>query len=452
MCGIIGVFGKTNVIQTVIDGLKALDNRGRQSWGIVTYAGKEERFHSKRDKGHLPKFDLETLARLKGTVGIGHNRYGTAGGNSSRNIQPFFEETRFGGIAIAHNGNLINAEQIRESHLQSGVGYQSTSDTEVILKLLLKSKKETIAECLVDALKQVKGAYSLIVLTEDGYMIGVRDPQGFHPLSLAKKDGYFLLASETCAWSEIDAEFVREIQPGEMVIVRPKRIESSFPFEPSKCAHCIFEQVYFARPDSMVDELLVTDSRYRTGKILAAEAPVLADFVVPVPESGISATEGFSKVSGLRLKHGLMRKRISNDTRTFMEPSEALREEAVRRKYAPIRPILAGKRVAIIDDSIVRGTTFRVLVEMIREAGATEVHIRIASPPFKHHCIYGINTPSDKELLAPYMDIEQMRKYFNADSLAFISLEGLHRALGEDKFPASSRFCNACFTGKYPVV
>jgi amidophosphoribosyltransferase len=451
MCGIIGAFGKTNVAGLVVQGLSALQHRGQESWGILTYEGKDgQRFHSHRANGFV-EADAGTITRLKGLASIGHVRYSTAGGNNLRNAQPFFGETRFGGIGIAHNGNLINTEEIRMSHLKGGSIYQSTSDTEVILHLLSQSKKDTLADCLSDALSRMKGAYSLVLLSEEGYIIGARDPHGFHPLSIGKRDGCYMLASETCVWNEIDAEFVREIRPGEMVIVYPKRIQSSFPHAVSKCAHCIFEQIYFARPDSMIDDLLVSASRYRIGKILAAESPVEADFVSPVPESGVASAEGFSKISGLRLKRGLIRKRSYN-ARTFIQPSEALRQEGVRRKYCPDPAVLAGKKVVVVDDSIVRGTTFRLLVEMLREAGAAEVHIRVASPPFKCHCRYGIDTPSDNELLASKMDIEQMRKYFNADSLAFISLEGLHRALGEDKFPEETRFCNACFTGNYPVT
>ncbi|MFA6565909.1 MAG: amidophosphoribosyltransferase, partial [Candidatus Paceibacterota bacterium] len=392
MCGIIGAFGKTNIAGILVQGLSALQHRGQESWGILAYEGKDgERFHSHRARG-FAEIDGETLSRLDGTVAIGHVRYGTAGGSNLRNAQPFFGETRFGGIGIAHNGNLINTEEIRALHLQGGSIYQSTSDTEVFLHLISQSKKGTLAECLEDSLRKVKGAYSLVILTEDGTVIGVRDPHGFHPLSLAKKDGCFLLASETCVWHEIGAEFVREILPGEMVIISRDGIKSSFPFSGISCAHCIFEQVYFARPDSMIDNLLVSSSRYRIGKILAAEAPADVDFISPVPESGVASAEGFAKISGLRLKRGLIRKRSYN-ARTFIQPSEALRQEGVRRKYCPDPAILCGKKVALIDDSIVRGTTFRLLVEMVREAGATEVHLRIASPPFKYHCMYGIDTP-----------------------------------------------------------
>ncbi|MCX6736179.1 MAG: amidophosphoribosyltransferase [Candidatus Parcubacteria bacterium] len=451
MCGIIGAFGVKNAVELVIPGLTSLQHRGQESWGVLSYEGKDgERFHSHRARGFVGS-EAETLSRVKGPVAIGHVRYGTSGGNNLRNAQPFFGETRFGGIGIAHNGNLINTEEIRDFHLQSGSIYQSTSDTEVFLHLLSQSKKETLRECLADSLQKVKGSFSLVVLTEGGTLIGVRDPRGFRPLSLAKKDGCYLLASETCVWNEIGAEFVREIEPGEMVVVTPHSLESSFPFKKEKHANCIFEQIYFARPDSLIDDLLVSSSRYRIGKILAKEAPVEADFVSPVPESGVASAEGFAKVSGLRLKRGLIRKRSYN-ARTFIQPSEALREDGARRKYCPDPGILSGKRVVFVDDSIVRGTTFRLLVEMAREAGATEVHLRIASPPFSHHCIYGIDTPSDEELLASKMDIEEIRKYLNADSLAFISLEGLHRAVGENNFPECSHFCNACFTGKYPVL
>ncbi|TRZ50917.1 amidophosphoribosyltransferase [bacterium] len=451
MCGIIGAFGKNEVASLAIQSLVALQHRGQESWGVLTYEGKDsQRFHSHRMRGFV-EADIETIARLKGSVAIGHVRYGTSGGSNLRNAQPFFGETRFGGVGIAHNGNLLNTEEIRTFHLESGSIYQSTSDTEAILHLLSRSRKKTFEECLVDALNQVKGAYSLVILSEEGLLIGLRDPRGFRPLSLGKKDGCYLLASETCVWNEIGAEFIRELQHGEMVVVSHDTIESSFPFASKKCKHCVFEQIYFSRPDSMVDDLLVSSSRYRIGKVLAAEAPADADFVSPVPESGVASAEGYAKVSGLRLKRGLIRKRSYN-ARTFIQPTEDLRQEGVRRKYCPDPAILFGKKVVLVDDSVVRGTTFRLLVEMVREAGAIEVHLRIASPPFKHHCIYGIDTPSDGELLASTMSIEEMRKYFNADSLAFISLKGLHHALGEDICPSKSRFCNACFTGNYPVL
>ncbi|MCK9351424.1 MAG: amidophosphoribosyltransferase [Candidatus Paceibacterota bacterium] len=462
MCGIIGAFSKNDAASLVVSGLVALQHCGQEAFGILSYEGNGERFHSHRDRGFV-NVDSAILARLAGSVAIGHVRYSTSGGNHLRNAQPCFSETRFGGIGIAHNGNLLNADAIRTDNLRSGSRFQSTSDTEVILDLIAKSGKETFMESLVDALGKVKGAYSLVILTENRHIIGVRDPRGFHPLSLGKKDGCYLLATETCALNEIGAEFIREIKPGEMIDISEFGFLSLFPFEKKACAHCIFRQVYFARPDSLVDDLQVSASRYRIGKILAKESPVKYDlpdglsasdvyFVSPVPESGIGAAEGYAKVLGLRLKRGLIRKR-SYTARTFIQPSEALREDGARRKYCTDNGVLFGKKVILVDDSIVRGTTFKLLVKMVRDAGAKEVHIRIASPPFRHHCVYGIDTPSDNELIASKMDIEEMRKFFNADSLAFISLEGLHYALGEQNYPKEkTRFCNACFTGNYPEL
>ena len=460
MCGIIGAFSKDDAVSLVVSGLIALQHCGQETFGILTYEGKNrQRFHSHRDRGFV-NVDQATIARLAGSVAIGHVRYGTSGGNHLRNAQPFFSETRFGGIGIAHNGNLLNADTIRADHLKRGSRFQSTSDTEVILDLITLSKKETFKESLIDALNKVRGAYSLLVLTEDKHIFCVRDPRGFHPLSLGKKDGYYMLATETCVWNEIGAEYIRELQPGEMIDITEFGYESSFPFEKKGCAHCIFRQVYFARPDSLVDGLQVSASRYRIGKVSAKEAGILYDlseglpvedvyFVSPVPESGIGAAEGFAKQSGLRLKRGLIRKR-SYAARTFIQPSEELRVEGARRKYCTDNGVLAGKKVILVDDSIVRGTTFKLLVKMVREAGAKEVHIRISSPPFKHRCIYGIDTPSDEELIASRMDVEEMRKFFSADSLAFVSLDGLRHALGEDTPIEESRYCTACFSKIYP--
>lgn len=459
MCGIVGAFSKNNdVASLTVSMLTDLQHRGQATWGIVTYEGNGERFHSHRDSGFIGEKPIP-FELLAGSVAIAHVRYPTSGANNLRNAQPFFGETRFGGIGIAHNGNLRNAKEIRDSHLQEGIIYQSTSDTEVILHLIARSKKETFFECLIDALNQVKGAYSLVFLTEDRHIIAVRDPHGFWPISLGKKDGCYLVASETRVWNDPDMEFIREIEPGEMVDIFEFGYLSSFPFQKTPCSHCIFGQVYVSKPDSMIDKLLVSQSQYRTGKKLAEESPVvynLSDgvpvedsyFVAPVPESGIKAAEGYAKVLGLRSKSGIIRKWRA---RTFILPSQKLREEAARRKYCPDKGIVFGKNVIIVDDSIVRGTTLRVLVDMMRKAGAKEVHIRIASPPFKYCCQNGVDTPTTNELIASHMEIEEMRKYFNADSLAFLSLKGLHTAIGEHDFPKKTRFCDTCFSGIDPL-
>jgi amidophosphoribosyltransferase len=461
MCGIIGAFSKNDAVAEILSGLVSLQDRGKEAFGILTYGGKcGEHFHSHRDIG-LVNVNRETYDRLTGNVAIGHVRYGTSGGSHAFNIQPFLGKTRFGGIGIAHNGNLLNTDMIRDLYFNEGSVYQSSSDTEAILHLIAKSKKETFMDCLIDALTQVKGAYSLVILTGKKEIIAVRDSRGFHPLSIGKKDGCYMVASETCVWRENKgAEFVREILPGEMIVLTADTIVSSFPFLKKPCAHCIFEQVYFSQPHSRVDGLLISQSRYRSGKVLAKEAPVAynlpegtppedAYFVSPVPSSGIGAAEGYARVLGLRLKHALIRKRDYKG-RTFIEPTEALREEGVRKKYCTDDGILDGQKVILVDDSIVRGTTFKLLVKMVRDAGAKEVHIRIASPPFKHKCIYGIDTPTDEELIASKMEVEEMRKFFNADSLAFISLDGLRHALGEDTTIEKSRFCTACFSKIYP--
>jgi amidophosphoribosyltransferase len=463
MCGIIGLFSKNDAVSLAIPMLEASQNRGQEAFGILTYGGKKgEHFHSYRYPG-LVNVDGATVARLTGKVAIGHVRYGTNGGNHDYNIQPFLGKTKFGGIGIAHNGNLLNTDLIRKKHLEEGSIYQSSSDTEAILHLITKSAKETFTECLIDALTQVKGAYSLVILRDNSHIIGVRDPRGFHPLSLGKKDGCYMLASETCVWNEIGAEFIREIEPGEMIDISESGFLSSFPFPKKPCSHCIFEQPYFSHPTSVVDGLLVSESRYRSGKVLEKECGI--KYVLPegisaediylvsaVPDSAVGAAEGFAKQTGcLRAKRGIIKSRShAFKGRTFIEPTEEARELAVRRKYCVDSGIVKGQKVILIDDSIVRGTTMRRLVQMVREAGALEVHIRIAFPPFKYRCLYGIDTPADEELIASKMSIEEMRKFFNADSLAFISLDGLRHALGEDCPIEQSRFCTACSSKIYP--
>lgn len=455
MCGIFGIFGTLDAARLTAIGLQALQHRGQEFHGIVTYEGGDERFHSHRDRG-LVSFSQSTIERLNGDRAIGHVRYSTSGGNNSRNAQPFFAETKFGGIAIAHNGNLINAKEQRQILMQDGSIFQSSSDTEIVLHLIIRSKKESFLECLKDALRQVRGAYSLLILTEDGRIIGARDPQAFRPLSLGDYQGCPVLTSETCALENIGASFVRDINPGEIVVISKNGLESTSLFFgfflPQPTRHCIFEQIYFARPDSQVDGLRVSGSRARIGRQLAIEAPVLADIVVPIPDSGIKAAEGYAEELGLSLRSGIIRNRDYKEGRTFIQPTDALRQDGIRRKHSPDRAVLEGKRLVLVDDSIVRGNTLKKIVHMVRENGALEVHLRIASPPVTDPCFYGIDTPKKEGLLASRLSVEEMRIFLNADSLAFISLEGLHKAVGGEDSSLCTRFCNACFTGNYPEL
>jgi amidophosphoribosyltransferase len=364
-------------------------------------------------------------------------------------------DTKYGGIAIAHNGNLTNAKEHRHILMQDGSVLQSSSDTEIVLHLLARSKEKMLLDSIKDVLRQVKGAYSLLILTEDGRMIGARDPYAFRPLALGDFEGCPVLASESCAFSEIGATFVRDIEAGEIVVISKDGIESSSIFTdtflPRPIRHCLVEYVYLARPDSVIDGLSVSASRERVGKLLALEAPVLSDIVVPVPDSGIKSAEGYAEESRLPLKHGIIRSR-DYTKRTFIEPTDALRKDGVRKKHSADSTVLRDKRVALVDDSVVRGNTLGGITEMVRSNGATEVHLRIASPPVTDPCIYGIDTPSKEELLASHMSVEEMKVFLKADSLAFVSLEGLHKAVGGEDSPTCTRFCNACFTGNYPEL
>lgn len=454
MCGIFGIFGTPDAAHLVATGLLDLQHRGQEFYGIVTNEGGDEHFHSYRDRG-LVDFKQSTFERLKGDMAIGHVRYGTSGGNSSRNAQPFVSDTKYGWVGIAHNGNLIDAEDARKILKQDDAVFQSSSDTEIILHLIIRSKRETFLECVKDALRQVRGAYSLLILTEDGQIIGARDRFGFRPLSLGDFHGCPVITSETCALPD-GATFTRDIKPGEIVIISKEGIESTSLFTdtflPRPVRHCIFEQIYFSRPDSEIDGLRVSRSRARIGRRLAIEAPALADIVVPVPDSGIPAAEGYSEESGLSLRHGIIRNRDYKGGRTFIQPTDALRKDGVRKKHSPNRAVLEGKRVVLVDDSIVRGNTLKTIVQMVRESGALEVHLRIASPPVTNPCVYGIDTPSKEGLLASRMSVEEMKVFLGADSLAFVSLVGLHKAVGDEDSPRCTRFCNACFTGNYPEL
>ena len=447
-CGVFGIWGADKAASFVALGLHALQHRGQEAAGITSYDGAH--FHSHRAMGHVAgNFDRDdVIARLPGMTAIGHNRYSTTGASALRNVQPLFAELNDCGFAIAHNGNISNAMKLRRTLSRRGSIFQSTSDTEVIIHLVATSDKGTPLDRLVDALKQVEGAYSLLVLTEEG-LIACRDPLGIRPLVMGKLGEATIFASETVALDVIGATFIRDVEPGELIVVNGSGIRSFRPFQAAKPRPCIFEHVYFSRPDSVYDGTSVYEVRKNIGVELAREAPVEADIVVPVPDSGVPAALGFSNESGIPFELGIIRSHYVG--RTFIQPSQEVRNLGVKLKHNANSALIAGKRVVLIDDSIVRGTTSLKIVQMMRDAGAREVHMRIASPPTRHRCFYGVDTPERAKLLAAQMSVEQMRDYINADSLAFISIDGLYRALGETRDAVNPQRCDACFTGEYPT-
>jgi amidophosphoribosyltransferase len=450
-CGVFGVFGHPDSAALTVLGLHALQHRGQEAAGIVTCD--EGTFAAERHPGLVGDIfnarHAERVANLKGANAIGHNRYSTAGGSAVRNIQPLYADLSGGGLAIAHNGNLTNAVSLRAELVAEGRIFQSTSDTEVIVHLAARSTYRQIVDKLIDALKKVKGAYSLVALTSKK-LIGVRDPFGVRPLVMGKLDDAYFLASETCALDIIGAEFVRDIDPGEMVVITKEGVESYFPFGRQPHRFCVFEYIYFSRPDSVVEGRNVYEHRKQTGVELAREAPAEADMVIPVPDSSIPAALGYANEAKLPFELGIIRNHYVG--RTFIEPTDGIRNFGVRKKHNPNRATLAGKRVVLIDDSIVRGTTSKKIVQMVRDAGASEVHFRVASPPTAHSCFYGVDTPNTADLLAHKMDVEEMRKLIGADSLAFISMDGLYRAMGQGARKADGpQFCDACFSGDYPI-
>jgi len=449
-CGVFGIFGHPDAAALTVLGLHALQHRGQESVGIVSYDGMQ--FIAERHSGLVGDSFGKNSAhthKLKGTQALGHVRYSTTGGSIARNIQPMYADLAGGGIALAHNGNLTNAHTLRDELVEEGAIFQSTSDTEAILHLMARSHFKFTIDKLVDALKQVEGAYSLVALTAKK-LIGVRDPWGVRPLVLGDLDGAPILASETCALDIIGARFVRDIEAGELIVATKEGIESFRPFTPQPKRFCVFEYVYFARPDSMVEGQNVYDARKSIGEELAMEAPVDADMVIPVPDSGVPAALGYAAASGIPFELGIIRNHYVG--RTFIEPSDPIRHLGVRLKHNPNRAFLKGKRVVLVDDSIVRGTTSKKIVEMVRDAGATEVHFRIASPPTTHSCFYGVDTPNKEELLAHRMSVDEMKNYICADSLAFVSIDGLYRATGERGRNAKApQYCDACFSGEYPI-
>ncbi len=450
-CGVFGIYNHADAGALAVLGLHALQHRGQEAAGIVTCDNGQ--FIAERHPGLVGDVfgrNSSAAANLKGRVAVGHVRYSTAGGSNARNIQPIYADLAGGGLAIAHNGNLTNAETLRSDLVEQGSIFQSTSDTETIVHLAARSPKTRILDRLVDALAQVEGAYSLVALTSK-MLIGARDPFGVRPLVLGELDGAPILASETCALDIIGATYVRDIKPGEVVVITEAGMESHFPFKPQQHRFCVFEYIYFARPDSVVEGRSVYEARKAIGQVLAQEAPVAADMVVPVLDSGVPSALGYANAAGIPFELGIIRNHYVG--RTFIEPSDHIRHLGVRLKHSPNRAKIRGKRVVLVDDSIVRGTTSKKIVDMMREAGASEVHFRITSPPYAHSCFYGVDTPNTAELLAHRMDVEEMRKFVGADSLAFISMDGLYRAMGEGRRNAEKpQFCDACFNGEYPIA
>jgi amidophosphoribosyltransferase len=449
-CGVFGVFGHPDAGALTVLGLHALQHRGQEAAGIVTYDGTQ--FIAERHPGLVGDIfgkNSPHAEKLKGGNAVGHVRYSTTGGSMARNIQPMFADLAGGGIAIAHNGNLTNARTIRSELVREGAIFQSTSDTEAIIHLVARSSFGPIVDRLIDALKQVEGAYSLVALTSKK-LIGVRDPWGVRPLVLGELNGAPILTSESCALDIIGAEFVRDIEPGEVIVITKDGIKSYHPFQKEPHRFCVFEYVYVARPDSVAEGRSVYDARKAIGEELAREAPADADMVIPVPDSGVPAALGFAQAANIPFELGIIRNHYVG--RTFIEPSDRIRHLGVRLKHNPNRAKLKGKRVILVDDSIVRGTTSKKIVQMVRDAGATEVHFRIASPPTIHSCFYGVDTPNEEDLLAHRMTVEEMRRFINADSLAFVSMDGLYRATGEKaRNNEAPQFCDACFSGNYPI-
>jgi len=442
MCGIFGIDGTADAANLTYLGLYALQHRGQESTGIVSWDGRQ--LHLERGMGHVSDvFKEEVMARLPGSRALGHTRYSTAGSSVVANAQPIVVKTSMGPVGIVHNVNLTNPAEIRERLEQDGSIFQTTSDTEVILHLMARKPRPDIVESFMLALEEVRGAYSLLLNT-DTCLIAARDPHGFRPLVLGDLDGFPCFASESCAFDLLGARAVRELEPGEVIVSRNGRLES-FHLPKAPPARCIFEHVYFARPDSRVFGDPVSQSRLKMGARLAREAPAAADIVVPVPDSGLFAAMGYSRESGLPLEFGLVRNHYVG--RTFIEPKQSIRNFGVKIKLNPVRDLLEGKRVVLVDDSIVRGTTSRKIVRMIREGGAAEVHLRISAPPTQWPCHYGIDTPTREELIAAHHSIEEIRQYIEADSLAYLSLEGM---LASVSGPAGS-YCTACWTGDYPV-
>jgi len=443
-CAVFGIYGHKEAANLTYLGLYALQHRGQEASGIVS--GDGEQFHIHKGLGLVADiYNDSVLKNLAGTMAIGHNRYSTAGGQDLKNVQPLSVNFAFGNLALAHNGNLINAQMLRNELEAYGSIFQSTTDSEVIIHLIAHSKADTLLARVVDALSQVRGAFSLVILTDQA-VIAARDPYGLRPLCLGQVKGSWVVASETCAFDLIGGEYVRDIEPGEVVVLDHRGLTSLRPFSQTREAMCVFEYVYFARPDSKIfGANTVYATRKAYGRQLARESKVAADIVIAVPDSGVPAALGYSEESGLPFEMGLIRNHYVG--RTFIEPQQGIRHFGVKVKLNPNREVLDGKRVVVIDDSIVRGTTSRKIVKMIRAAGAREVHVRISSPPIQWPCYYGIDTPTRRELIGSSHKVEEIQRYLGADSLGYLSLEGMLKATGSDP----DHFCHACFTGQYQV-
>lgn len=448
-CGVFGIFGHPDAAALTALGLHALQHRGQEACGIVSYDGRQ--FNSERRMGLVgDNFSrANVIDRLKGHIAIGHNRYSTCGDPVLRNVQPLFADISTGGFAVAHNGNLTNAVTLRQELISSGAIYQSTSDTEVILHLLSRSKKNRVVERFVDAIRQIEGAYALVGLTNE-MLIGARDPIGIRPLVIGRLGSAYVLASETCALDIVGAEFVREVDNGEVVVITESGLESHRPFPIRPARPCVFEYIYFARPDSVIGGRTVYDIRKQMGVQLAQEAPADVDVIVPIPDSGVPAAIGFSQESGVPFELGIIRNHYVG--RTFIAPEQRIRDLGVKLKHSANASIIRGKRIVLVDDSVVRGTTSKKIAKLMYESGAREVHMRISSPPITHPDYYGIDTPDSTSLLAATMDLEGMREFLGVDSLAFLSVDGIYRAVGfEGRDPRSPQFTDHCFTGEYPT-
>ncbi len=449
-CGVFGISNNNDASALAALGLHALQHRGQEGCGIVTFDG--DQYHSEKRFGLVgDNFNKEKILKnLTGNYAIGHNRYSTTGGTTLRNIQPFFADTNTGGIGISHNGNLTNAITLRSNLVKDGAIFHTTSDTETIVQLIAKSKRNKTIDKIIDALFQIQGGYALVMLNQKK-LIGVRDPFGIRPLVIGKLKNSYVLSSETCALDIIGAKFIREVENGEIIIITESGLESIKPFPPQRPRPCIFEHIYFSRPDSRVGGLSVYECRKEFGRQLAKESSIEADFVIPVPDSGVPATIGYAQMARIPFELGIIRNHYVG--RTFIEPQKSIRAFSVKLKHNANRILVSGKKVILIDDSLVRGTTSVKIVRMMRDSGAKEVHMRISSPPIKYPDYYGIDTPIKDELLASNRSIEEIRKFIGVDSIAFLTIDGLYKAMGhkDGRDPENPAFTDHCFTGEYPT-
>ncbi len=443
-CGVFGIFGHPEASNLTYLGLYALQHRGQESAGIAASDGVQIRVS--KAMGHVNEaFNAETLSRLPGHLAVGHVRYSTAGESRLANAQPIVVDSMHGQLALGHNGNLINAAELRDALVRQGAIFQTSVDTEVVVHLFARSRADSAEAAIVDAISQVRGAFSFVIATKDR-LVGVRDPHGFRPLAIGRLGDAWVICSETCALDLIGATYLRDVEPGEVVVISAHELKSFKPFATAQKSQCIFEHVYFARPDSYVFGQSVNEVRTEFGRRLARESGVPADVVVPIPDSGVCAAIGYAEAADLPLRMGLIRNHYIG--RTFIQPQQSIRHFGVRVKLNPVRSILEGKRVVLVDDSIVRGTTSRKIVRMVRSVGAKEVHMRISCPPTISPCFYGVDTPRKSELIAATHTLEEIRKYLDADSVAYLSLNGLMTAVGEGR----DGYCSSCYTGVYPVA